>query len=124
MKLTHGSTHSFGSLRPGTVEGVVVQQVTFGALLRELRAKAGLTQEELAAAAGLSPRSVSDLERGVAQTARKDTARLLADALSLEGPDRTDFEATARGRSQAPAPVELEAADTGGTAGATAATRA
>ena len=45
-----------------------MQQVTFGALLRELRAKAGLTQEELAAAAGLSPRSVSDLERGVAQT--------------------------------------------------------
>ena len=48
--------------------GCGVQQVTFGALLRELRAKAGLTQEELAAAAGLSPRSVSDLERGVAQT--------------------------------------------------------
>jgi tetratricopeptide (TPR) repeat protein/transcriptional regulator with XRE-family HTH domain len=100
-----------------------VRQVTFGALLRELRAKAGLTQEELAAAAGLSPRSVSDLERGVAQTARKDTARLLADALSLEGADRTDFEATARGRPQAPAPVPLGPADTGGTARATAATR-
>jgi tetratricopeptide (TPR) repeat protein/transcriptional regulator with XRE-family HTH domain len=105
------------------VEGVVVRQATFGALLRELRAKAGLTQEELAAAAGLSPRSVSDLERGVAQTARKDTARLLADALSLEGPDRTDFEATARGRPQTPAPLPLDTADTGGTAGATAATR-
>ena len=32
-------------------------------------------------AAGLSPRSVSDLERGVTQTARKDTARLLAATL-------------------------------------------
>ena len=33
-----------------------------------------LTQEELAEAAGLSPRSVSDLERGIDRTARKDTA--------------------------------------------------
>ena len=36
----------------------------FGGLLRQLRADAGLTQEELAEAASLSPRSVSDLERG------------------------------------------------------------
>src|SRR5215469_8474492 len=36
----------------------------FGALLRQRRHEAGLTQEELAAAATLSPRSVSDLERG------------------------------------------------------------
>jgi transcriptional regulator with XRE-family HTH domain len=45
----------------------------FGRLLRQLRAEAGLTQEELAEAAGLSPRSVSDLERGIHPTARKDT---------------------------------------------------
>jgi transcriptional regulator with XRE-family HTH domain len=61
-------------------------RVTFGGLLRRLRTDAGLTQEELAEAAGVSSRSVSDLERGVNLTARKDTARLLADAL---GPDRT-----------------------------------
>jgi tetratricopeptide (TPR) repeat protein/transcriptional regulator with XRE-family HTH domain len=66
--------------------------------LRELRVEAGLTQEELAEAARLSARSVSDLERGVAQTARKETARLLADALGLEGAARTEFEAAARGR--------------------------
>jgi len=52
-------------------------------LLRQLRAEAGLTQEELAEAAGLSPRSVSDLERGIHATARKDTALLLAGALGL-----------------------------------------
>jgi len=52
-------------------------------LLRQLRAEAGLTQEELAEAAGLSPRSVSDLERGIHRTARKDTALLLAGALGL-----------------------------------------
>jgi predicted ATPase/DNA-binding XRE family transcriptional regulator len=73
----------------------------FGGLLRQLRADAGLTQEELAAAADLSPRSVSDLERGINRTARKDTARLLADALGLTGPARALFEAAARGRATA-----------------------
>jgi tetratricopeptide (TPR) repeat protein/transcriptional regulator with XRE-family HTH domain len=70
---------------------------TFGALLRQLRASAGLTQEGLAEAASLSPRSVSDLERGINLTARRETARLLADALSLTGPARAGFEAAARG---------------------------
>ena len=71
---------------------------SFGGLLRRLRDDAGLTQEELAEAARLSPRSVSDLERGIHRTARKDTAQLLADALSLSGPARAQFEAAARGR--------------------------
>ena len=73
----------------------------FGGLLRQLRADAGLTQEELAEAASLSPRSVSDLERGVNLTARHDTARLLAGALGLAGPQRALFEAAARGRAPA-----------------------
>jgi predicted ATPase/DNA-binding XRE family transcriptional regulator len=75
----------------------------FGRLLRQLRADAGLTQEELAEAAGLSPRSVSDLERGINLSARKDTARLLADALGLAGPQRGLFEAAARGGATAAA---------------------
>jgi tetratricopeptide (TPR) repeat protein/transcriptional regulator with XRE-family HTH domain len=70
----------------------------FAGLLRELRVAAQLTQEELAEAAGLSPRTVSDLERGVSQKAHKDTARLLADALHLIGAARVRFEAVARGR--------------------------
>ena len=70
----------------------------FAGLLRQLRAEAELTQEELAEAAGLSPRSVSDLERGINRTARKDTAELLGDALGLAGPVRTLFVAAARGR--------------------------
>jgi tetratricopeptide (TPR) repeat protein/DNA-binding XRE family transcriptional regulator len=73
--------------------------VTFADLLRKLRTEARLTQEELAEAAGLSPRAISDLERGVNLTARKDTARLLADALHLFGPARVQFEAVARGRA-------------------------
>ena len=60
----------------------------FAGLLRLLRAEARLTQEELAKAAGISPRSVSDLERGINRTARKDTAELLAGALGLAGPVR------------------------------------
>ena len=73
----------------------------FGGLLRQLRAEAGLTQEELAEAAGLSPRSVSDLERGINRTARKDTAELLAGALGLAEPARPWFVAAARGRAPA-----------------------
>jgi transcriptional regulator with XRE-family HTH domain len=75
--------------------------LSFGGLLRQLRAEARLTQEELAEAAGLSPRSVSDLERGVNRTARKDTAELLAEALGLDGASRESFVAAARGRGPA-----------------------
>jgi tetratricopeptide (TPR) repeat protein/transcriptional regulator with XRE-family HTH domain len=80
------------------VRAVAEQPVLgFAGLLRQLRAEAGLTQEELAEAAGLSPRSVSDLERGIHRTARQDTARLLADVLGLAGPGRALFVAAARG---------------------------
>jgi len=71
----------------------------FAAVLRSLRTRAGLTQEELAGAAGLSPRAVSDLERGVVRVPHKDTVRLLADALRLTGPARDEFAAIARDRA-------------------------
>jgi transcriptional regulator with XRE-family HTH domain len=73
--------------------------LSFAGLLRQLRTAARLTQEELAEAAGLSPRSISDLERGVNRTAHKDTALLLADALGIEDRVRTAFVAAARGRA-------------------------
>src|SRR5215469_14739042 len=76
----------------------------FAGLLRQLRAEAELTQQELAKAAGVSPRSVSDLERGINRTARQDTAVRLAGALGLAEPARSLFVAAARGRIQA-APV-------------------
>ena len=71
--------------------------LSFAGLLRQLRAEARLTQEELAEAAKLSPRSVSDLERGISRTARKESALLLADALGLAGPVRVVFVAAASG---------------------------
>ncbi len=79
--------------------------VTFAGLLRKLRTEARLTQEELAEAARLSPRSVSDLERGIATAPHKDTIRLLADALHLAAPARAEFEAVARGRPVPAVPV-------------------
>jgi tetratricopeptide (TPR) repeat protein/transcriptional regulator with XRE-family HTH domain len=71
----------------------------FAGLLRQLRARAQLTQEELAEAASLSPRSVSDLERGIHSTAHRETALLLAKALGLAEPARSLFVAAARGRA-------------------------
>ena len=73
----------------------------FGGLLRQLRDDAGLTQEELAEAARVSRRAVSDLERGINRTARKDTAVLLAGALGLDGRARDVFVSAARGRASA-----------------------
>src|SRR5262245_11883950 len=83
--------------------------LSFAGLLRRLRAGAKLTQEELAAAAGVSPRSVSNLERGVNRTAHKDTAAMLAGALGLTGPAAELFVAAARGN--VPAEQVLAAAD-------------
>src|SRR5215471_13598758 len=71
--------------------------LSFAGLLRKLRAGAKLTQEELAAAAGVSARSVSNLERSINRTAHKDTAVLLAGALGLTGPAAELFVAAARG---------------------------
>jgi tetratricopeptide (TPR) repeat protein/transcriptional regulator with XRE-family HTH domain len=85
-------------------------RVPFADLLRRLRAEAGLTQEGLAAAAGLSTRSVSDLERGVNLRARRETSRLLADALELTGRARLEFEAAARGEAASPHRSEVPAA--------------
>ena len=80
------------------MEAAADPALSFAGLLRQFRAEARLTQEELADDAGLSPRSVSDLERGINRTARKETALLLAEALGLDGRVRELFVAAARGR--------------------------
>lgn len=69
---------------------------SFGALLRRYREAAGLTQEELAVRAGLSVRGISDLERGLRQTPRRDTVELLTDALELPSHQRALLAAAAR----------------------------
>ena len=92
--------------------------LSFAGLLRQLRAEARLTQEELAEAAGLSTGSISNLERGINRGAHKDTALLLADAFSLAGPVREIFVAAARGRAQ---PAEVLATRDGMAPGTSAA---
>jgi transcriptional regulator with XRE-family HTH domain len=57
----------------------------FGELLRRHRAATGLTQEELAERAGVSPRSIGDLEREISRAPHRETVVLLADALGLTG---------------------------------------
>lgn len=56
--------------------------------LRALRERAGLTQEELAERAGLTPHAISALERGVRTRPYPHTVRSLAEALALGTEDR------------------------------------
>jgi predicted ATPase/DNA-binding XRE family transcriptional regulator len=78
---------------PATDEG-------FGELLRRFRTLAGLSQEALAAQAGLSARAISDLERGVKTQPHPDTIRRLADALGLPLTGRAALAAAARPTSR------------------------
>src|SRR3954454_23999729 len=61
---------------------------TFGARLRRAREAAGLSQEELAERAGVSPNTVGDLERGEHRRPYPATVRALADALALTDAER------------------------------------
>src|SRR5579883_1944616 len=70
---------------------------SFGPELRRLRLAAGLSQEELAARAGLTAKAVSKLERGERLRPHPHTIRLLAAALGLEGAAHDAFTLAARG---------------------------
>ncbi|MFM9105419.1 MAG: helix-turn-helix domain-containing protein, partial [Chloroflexota bacterium] len=71
---------------------------TFGAFLLACRLAASLTQEELAAASGVSVRTISELETGRRAVPQSASATLLADALALAGDDREAFFAAIRRR--------------------------
>jgi transcriptional regulator with XRE-family HTH domain len=70
-------------------------------LLRDQRRAAGLTHEELAERAGVSPRSISELERGGAHIPRRDTVALLVRALGLTGADVQELQAWINRRRRA-----------------------
>jgi predicted ATPase/DNA-binding XRE family transcriptional regulator len=74
-----------------------VTDETLGVALKKLRTAAGMTQEELAERAGISARTVSDVERGMRTFVHGDTARRLAAALGMNEQDRVRFDALARG---------------------------
>ncbi|MDP9798462.1 putative ATPase/transcriptional regulator with XRE-family HTH domain [Catenuloplanes nepalensis] len=95
----------------------------FADLLRARRATAGMTQADLASAAGIGVRTVRDLERGRASRPQRTTVELIATALALSGRERAEFLAAARGRLPVPGqpvpprnglppPVELIGRDT------------
>ena len=71
----------------------------FGDILRQLRLACGFTQAELAEHANLSIRGLSDLERGVNHSPRRETLLALADAFGLAEEDRHRLFAAARRRS-------------------------
>ncbi|HLW03222.1 MAG TPA: helix-turn-helix transcriptional regulator [Ktedonobacterales bacterium] len=83
----------------------------FGALLRQHRILAGLTQEALAERAGMSRDAISALERGVNQTPQPGTLDLLAEALQLSAAEEAAFKAAARWEKleHRPAPAPLAA---------------
>jgi transcriptional regulator with XRE-family HTH domain len=70
---------------------------SFGALLRASRHQALLSQEQLAARAELSERTVRNLEVGRVRSPRTATVRLLAGALQLSEPERESWLEAARG---------------------------
>jgi transcriptional regulator with XRE-family HTH domain/tetratricopeptide (TPR) repeat protein len=77
----------------------------FGELMVRHRLAAGLTQEQLAEASGMSVRALRDLERGRSQVAQRRSTEVLADALGLTGDGRERFLGTAReGRRRTPSP--------------------
>jgi transcriptional regulator with XRE-family HTH domain len=76
---------------------------SFGALLQAFRHRAYLSQEQLAARAELSERTVRNLEAGRVRSPRTTTVRLLADALELAEPERKSWLAAAREANRQPA---------------------
>jgi predicted ATPase/DNA-binding XRE family transcriptional regulator len=88
-----------------------VPPVTFGDLLRRFRLAAGLTQEELAERAQISPRAISDLERGLRSRPWRDTIQFLAEALKLDAGERAQLEGAARRPAAPPAESPEPSAD-------------
>jgi predicted ATPase/DNA-binding XRE family transcriptional regulator len=80
-----------------------VAALSFGTLLRRHRLAAGLTQEELAERAGVSQRSISDLERGVPHRPHKDTLTRLTQSLALGPGERAALAEAVRRLGAAPA---------------------
>ncbi|MHB9847659.1 ATP-binding protein [Streptomyces krungchingensis] len=67
----------------------------FGHRLRQLRTRAGLSQEALAHAAEVSVRALADMERGRTRGPQRRTVQALAEALGLEGDEAARLEQSA-----------------------------
>ncbi|MCN9240404.1 tetratricopeptide repeat protein [Streptomyces sp. RY43-2] len=67
----------------------------FGQRLRHLRARAGLSQEALSHAAGVSVRALADMERGRTRGPQRRTVQMLAEALGLDDDEAASLEKSA-----------------------------
>ena len=77
----------------------------FGVRLRQLRERAGLTQEDLAVRAGVTAKGIAALERGRRQRPYPHTVAALADALGLAGAERAAFMNRTRPSGETPGAV-------------------
>src|SRR4051812_9454323 len=77
---------------------MVSEEPALSRFLRRRRAEAGLTQEALAERAGISARTISDVERGLRSAVYRDTADRLADALGLDEAGRVELRGLGRAR--------------------------
>lgn len=103
------------------MRGEQVAAESFAALLRRLREAAGLTQQELAERAALTPHAVSALERGTRTRPYPHTVRSLADALAASDTDRSALlAAVPRRGSSGPAPDPVDVQDVDPAAGTSA----
>ena len=75
-------------------ESGAAKSTNFGRRLRGLRESAGLSQEDLAAKAGLTAKGIGALERGERRHPQPHTVRSLANALNLSDASRSAFFAT------------------------------
>jgi transcriptional regulator with XRE-family HTH domain len=87
----------------------------FGERLRALRSAAGLSQEALAHAAGVSVRALSDLERGRSRGPQRRTVESLAAALGLDAAGAGELERAAGAGRPRPRPAQAAAAGAGAT---------
>lgn len=95
--MADASAATFRSAGPGQPETVSpIGAGTLAELVRRLRERALLTQEELAVRSGLSSGTVRRLETGRTRNPRGDSVRMLADGLGLVGPERAALLALAR----------------------------
>jgi predicted ATPase/transcriptional regulator with XRE-family HTH domain len=81
-------------------DGPMSSPAPLAALIRTRRVSARLTQEELAEKAGISVRTISDIERGLRRSVYRDTAERLAEALEVGSVEKEDFILVARGRGE------------------------
>lgn len=90
-----------------SMSGDQVRATPFGQLLRSLRMRALLSQEQLAQRSGLGVRTIRDLEGGRVAYPRGKSVQLLVEALELDGEARQAFELASRLPGGAP-PVDQQ----------------